>query len=961
MTLSSCKREFYLRKNVFSIILFFLSFFTLQAQQCININAPNSAKSNEIINKDKLGDEVLNVRYFDYNPVLKNLTQKNITDTLFLDFFEDRQFKAIIKHVSLKEAGIILVKATMLNEDFAMCIMAISEDGISISVQLPMRNEAFFVVKKEGKQYLSQYDLSLLNSKELKGSEPIYSSDSFENSQKSDNTPVNSSNSLTTIDLLIVYTEEAAKWANTYSTNINHVINLAIASANEVMENSQTNVVFNVVHQYQTNYEEVNNDNDLRWLSISDEIRERRRSSKADIVVLLANISFTGGLAYLLTNSNGSENEAAFSLVRVQQAASVFTFVHEIGHNMGAHHNRDQQTQPGPNRSLGNYTSGWRGTISGRKRCTVMSYNEGSEYGEAENYTYIPYFSSPDITVNGVTIGNAATMDNARIIRQTKDAIADYSERLYNAFLSEISLSEGTLFPNFHPNTTNYTVIVPPFTSSIEVSATKQHRNATIYAGTGNTALENNETEIIIKVRAGDGVVETFYTLNVIRLSSTDVNDSVLIKLSLSEGTLTPGFLPTVTQYSATVPYQTNEITVAAVTANPDASVNGVVNLYTEKYPLMVGENTLDFTVISVSGTARQTYTIVINRLKNNDATLQEITISDGRLTPNFSPAITQYEVPLTSKHEIAVSSVASDTNATVNGNGSYTLTTGENKIFLTVTAQDGFTQKKYEINFICPPGEDATLTMITMSEGALSPIFSPEVLEYHTEVLSEIEKIEIIAIPNDANATVIGGGVHQLEYGNNIVSMMVLAENKIEQKFYEVTVFRHLSQDATLRSLTVLGYALNPDFNSSVYQYNVNLPENITLLNIITLTNHIDATVEGDGNRVLDAGENKFILKVTAQDKTTMQEYEITVNRSSLINESFEQSLLIYPNPASDKIMIKSDRNMSIIRLYDGQGRLLQQIEECGNEYEMNMEAWTTGVYFLFVDGKVSKLLLNK
>jgi len=159
-----------------------------------------------------------------------------------------------------------------------------------------------------------------------------------------------------------------------------------------------------------------------------DEVHDLRNVFCADVMVFLAKINYTGGTGGLLTTLNGFSNDTrASSICRVQQSASGYTVVHEIGHNMGAHHHRDQVTQPGPNTPLGNYTAGWRGTISGTKYCTVMTYTAASEYAESTpNYRRIPFFSSPDTTYNGTVIGDTATMDNARVLRESKKVTSEY-------------------------------------------------------------------------------------------------------------------------------------------------------------------------------------------------------------------------------------------------------------------------------------------------------------------------------------------------------------------------------------------------------------------------------------------------------------------------------------------------------------------------------------------------------
>ncbi len=96
----------------------------------------------------------------------------------------------------------------------------------------------------------------------------------------------------------------------------------------------------------------------------------------------------------------------------------------------------------------------------------------------------------------------------------------------------------------------------------------------------------------------------------------------------------------------------------------------------------------------------------------------------------------------------------------------------------------------------------------------------------------------------------------------------------------YTLTVTRAASSDATLSSLKVTNTNndtnLITNFNPGTYEYSVNVTNDITEVNIIAIAQDKNATITGEtGIQVVNVGNNKFTIIVTAQD-STVQNYII-------------------------------------------------------------------------------------
>ncbi len=100
----------------------------------------------------------------------------------------------------------------------------------------------------------------------------------------------------------------------------------------------------------------------------------------------------------------------------VHHPGTAATAAHELGHNFGCHHDR-QEEEVGDND--GKYYYGHRFTHNTRDTGTIMSYAS----------SLVPYFSNPDVSYEGVPLGIAAgqprAADNARYLRERAASIAN--------------------------------------------------------------------------------------------------------------------------------------------------------------------------------------------------------------------------------------------------------------------------------------------------------------------------------------------------------------------------------------------------------------------------------------------------------------------------------------------------------------------------------------------------------
>ncbi len=439
------------------IVLTFVVNVSIAQNKTFNLN-----KGDDVFNKISNFETTNNVsfdnatrtRELEINPVFQSKEFIGVDDTILLYLFSNKQYKAYIDKIEVDVNGTLAIRARLIDYNYGYCIISTFNSKSFIKIDVPENNELFFsrYEHQTNKYYLLQIDKS--KQKPLPGSPsliPPVDNRPMDNPKKktqqnslnikpyeigiingdqvlNNSDPFKSTKAQDIITLMILYTPSAASWASANETSINNTISSLMANAQLALDNSNTQLTVQLVHSEQVSYTELNSSDDLYNLTdpsdgIIDNVHTLRDTYCADVVVLLENISFTGGLGWGLSSATG-DPDYAFSLCRVQQVSWSYTAIHEIGHNIGCGHHVSQLVQPGP--GIYSYSGGWRWGSSTVKYCSVMTYSSGSSFSDGIEATEVALFSNPSLQDHGYTAGNATSGDNARTIRELKSVIADY-------------------------------------------------------------------------------------------------------------------------------------------------------------------------------------------------------------------------------------------------------------------------------------------------------------------------------------------------------------------------------------------------------------------------------------------------------------------------------------------------------------------------------------------------------
>ncbi len=145
------------------------------------------------------------------------------------------------------------------------------------------------------------------------------------------------------IDVLVVYTP-AARTAVGGTSAINALIDLGVSETNQAYANTGAIQRIRLVHKEEINYTEapsMGTDLDrIRGTSdgFMDSVHALRNATGADLVHLIVNNSSSCGIASLMTTASTSFAPFAFGVTHYPCISPNYSFAHEMGHNMGLHH-----------------------------------------------------------------------------------------------------------------------------------------------------------------------------------------------------------------------------------------------------------------------------------------------------------------------------------------------------------------------------------------------------------------------------------------------------------------------------------------------------------------------------------------------------------------------------------------------------------------------------------------------
>ncbi len=361
------KKYIKMKKILFLIIALF-AINSVNAQNLISIN--NSLKSS--VDEIKIGEdfnEAKRLRYLFVNEQVQTKNQVKVKDTLLLDLFNNKHYKACVEKVSINVNGTLSIRAKIVGFNFAYCFINTSNNKTDINIEVPEKNEYYSSSydKKTEKYFLMEIDISKQDYLEgapcvIPPADNSRTNDFLKKEKEKKKKMIQEmttkglndvKNAVDTITILAVYTQAANAYTVDNGRTMDNVISATLEKGNLVLENSETFLFLKLVHSEQVDYEELNTTQDLDNLQgktdgFMDNVHDLRDEYAADLVVLFEGEDFmAAGIGYLFQD-NYSSPDYGFSINNISTIRFGYTTIHEIGHNLGCGHSYLQSFDPGP-------------------------------------------------------------------------------------------------------------------------------------------------------------------------------------------------------------------------------------------------------------------------------------------------------------------------------------------------------------------------------------------------------------------------------------------------------------------------------------------------------------------------------------------------------------------------------------------------------------------------------------
>lgn len=178
---------------------------------------------------------------------------------------------------------------------------------------------------------------------------------------------------------------------------------------------------------------------------------------------------------------------------------------------------------------------------------------------------------------------------------------------------------------------------------------------------------------------------------------------------------------------------------------------------------------------------------------------------------------------------------------------------------------------------------DNTNLSILRLDQEGISPDFNKDIKEYYFIANNTINDLGITAIPENSGSTVTITGNKNLKIGENTIDIKVESKDKSKTSIYKIYVTKTNNielANANLETLAIRQGFLEPEFDSNMTKYKVEIANNIDKIDILAVPQKENATVKIIGNGEMKEGDNQVQVAVLAENGTTNKKYDVIVHR---------------------------------------------------------------------------------
>lgn len=178
---------------------------------------------------------------------------------------------------------------------------------------------------------------------------------------------------------------------------------------------------------------------------------------------------------------------------------------------------------------------------------------------------------------------------------------------------------------------------------------------------------------------------------------------------------------------------------------------------------------------------------------------------------------------------------------------------------------------------------DNTNLSILRLDQEGISPDFNKDIKEYYFIANNTINDLGITAIPENSGSTVTITGNKNLKIGENTIDIKVESKDKSKTSIYKIYVTKTNNielANANLETLAIRQGVLEPEFDSNMTKYKVEIANSIDKIDILAVPQKEKATVKIIGNGEMKEGDNQVQVVVLAENGTTNKKYDVIVHR---------------------------------------------------------------------------------